>query len=404
MNDSTPSDPTPTIAPKAQGLIARVQAILLRPSPTWDVIATETSDVKSLYTGYIIPLAAIGPLAAIIGVTVFTLGFGLIPGLIAGIWQFVGSLIVVYVLALITDALAPSFDGQKNFNQAFKLAGYSMTAGWAAGIILILPFLAPIAGLIGLYNFYLFYRGAPRLMKTPAEKSLGFTAVVGVIALLVMLIVVWTSALITGAGMLGAGVMGAGMFGGLHRGAMVSNDGKVNGTIRVNGVTVDLGKAQQAADQMAAEASAQQNGTTTVKVADPQVLLALMPASYMGVTRSDDSTSSGGAGGINAANAEGHYVINDNTVQLQISDLGSVSGLGAFATAMNVNSSSSSATGYSKIVTQNGQMITEEYDRDSKYGKYGIVRNGRISVEASGTVDSIDTLKNLVNSIDAGQL
>ncbi len=393
MTDSPTPDPTPTISPKARGLINRVQDILLRPAPTWDVIDTEPADVKSLYMGYVIPLAAIGPVASIIGISLFTLGFGLIPAVLGGIWGFAVGLGMVYVLALIIDALAPSFNGQKNFLQAFKLAAYSMTAGWVAGIVMVIPLLFFVVLLASLYNLYLFYIGLPKLMKSPPEKSLGYTAVVVIIAIVLL-------AVAGGVGKIIADGAALGTLGAMNHGAVVADNGKVSGTVKIGGASVDLGKIQQATDQMAA----QQNGTSTVKVADPQVLLALMPANFMGAARTDDGTSSGGAAGMSIATADAHYLINGNTINLQVEDLGTASGLGAMAAALNVNSSSSSATGYSKISTQNGQMVSEEYDRDSKYGKYAVVRNGRISVEASGTVDSIDTLKNLVNGLDAGKL
>ena len=406
MTDSPTPTPTPTISPKAQGLINRVKAILLQPSATWDVIAAEPAETKALYTGYVIPLAAIGPIASAIGMIVFGVGaFGYswhpspIMAVLSGVVRFGLSLVSVYIMALVIDALAPSFDGQKNFIQALKVSVYSMTAAWVVGIVGLVPMLG-ILGLIGLYSLYLLYLGLPKLMKAPPEKSLGYTIVAVIVTAVLWIIVNAIGGALVGGSMMGA----AGAMHGPLGSTVATNDaGKLSGQVKLNGVTVDLGKAQQAAERMAAEASAQQNGTTTVKVADPQVLLGLMPGSYMGVARSDDSTSSGGAAGIATAQAEGHYVLGGNTVNLQVADLGSVAGFGAMAAAMNINSSSSSATGYEKMTTVNGQMISEEYDRESKYGKYTLVRNGRLSIEASGTVDSIDTLKNLVNAVDAGK-
>ena len=43
-------------------LVERVKNILLTPRPEWEVIDGEPATPASLYTGYIIPLAAIGPL------------------------------------------------------------------------------------------------------------------------------------------------------------------------------------------------------------------------------------------------------------------------------------------------------------------------------------------------------
>jgi hypothetical protein len=45
------------------------------------------------------------------------------------------TLLSVFLLALIIDALAPSFDGQKNRVQAFKVAAYTGTAGWVFGVL-----------------------------------------------------------------------------------------------------------------------------------------------------------------------------------------------------------------------------------------------------------------------------
>ena len=52
-------------------LIDRVKRILLSPRTEWEVIDAEPTTPAQLYTGYIMPLAAIGPIAQIIGYSVF---------------------------------------------------------------------------------------------------------------------------------------------------------------------------------------------------------------------------------------------------------------------------------------------------------------------------------------------
>ncbi|MBA3496806.1 MAG: hypothetical protein H0T86_06850 [Gemmatimonadales bacterium] len=52
-------------------LVDRVKRILLSPQPEWQVIDDEVTSPGALYTGYIVPLAAIGPLASVIGYSVF---------------------------------------------------------------------------------------------------------------------------------------------------------------------------------------------------------------------------------------------------------------------------------------------------------------------------------------------
>ena len=181
-------------------LIERAKNILLTPKTEWPVIAVETETVQSLYTGYIVILSAIGPLAMIIGGNV-----------IAGIVAYVIGLVVTYVLALIVDALAPTFGGEKNFVASLKLVAYSYTAAWVAGIFQLLPFLGGIIGLLAaIYSFYTFYLGVPVLKKGPPEKALGYTIVVVLcgIALGVVLAAVLMSLFVGTAGLAGMSGMG----------------------------------------------------------------------------------------------------------------------------------------------------------------------------------------------------
>ena len=50
-------------------LIERVKSILVKPKETWPVIAAEGGDVASLYTGYVMILAAIPAVAGFIGLS-----------------------------------------------------------------------------------------------------------------------------------------------------------------------------------------------------------------------------------------------------------------------------------------------------------------------------------------------
>jgi hypothetical protein len=98
--------------------------------------------------------------------------------------SYVLTLVGTYVLALIIDALAPTFNAQRNQIQALKVAAYSMTAAWVAGIFVIIPMLG-VLGILGLYSLYLLYLGLPVLMKASRDKALPYTAVVVVAALVV---------------------------------------------------------------------------------------------------------------------------------------------------------------------------------------------------------------------------
>jgi hypothetical protein len=177
-------------------LAERVKNILVQPSQEWDVIAREPASVADIFKSYVLPLAAIGPIASIIGLSLIgfgvpTLGRYRVPlgsAIAQAVVTYVLSLAAVYVLALIIDALAPSFSGQKNHVQAFKLAAYSSTAAWVAGIFGLIPALGFLA-ILGLYSLYLLYLGVPILMKVPEYRVTGYTVTV-IIAAIVLFVVV----------------------------------------------------------------------------------------------------------------------------------------------------------------------------------------------------------------------
>lgn len=169
-------------------LVARAKAIILTPKTEWVVIEQEQTTVQELYRSYIIPLAAIAPIATIIGYSVFGVNLGVfgayrVPlgrSISAGVTHFVLSLVTVYVGGLIINALAPKFGGVADQMQAFKLSAYGSTAGWLAGIFALLPGLRTLA-ILGLYSLYLLFLGVPVMMKSPDDRTPGYVAaVVGV--------------------------------------------------------------------------------------------------------------------------------------------------------------------------------------------------------------------------------
>ena len=174
----------------------RVRNILLTPKTEWPRIDAEPSTIGGIYRSYVVILAAIGPIAGLIGMLVFgysVLGFSYRPSvgfaLATALVQYVLSLVGVYVLALIIEALAPTFGGTKDRVKAFKVAAYASTAGWVAGILLLLPNLALIAALLGLYNLYLLYTGLPVLMKSPPDRSVGYIVAVIVAGIVLYLVI-----------------------------------------------------------------------------------------------------------------------------------------------------------------------------------------------------------------------
>lgn len=175
-------------------LVDRVKNILLSPRTEWQVIDAEPATVASLYAGYIAPLAAIPAICTAIGMSVFGISIPFVGGrirtpitnsIIRAVAMYVMSLIGVYILSLIVNALAPTFNGTKNHVQALKVVAYSYTASWVAGILTLLPALSILGLLAGLYSLYLLFLGLPVLMKSPADKAIGYTVVVIIVSIVV---------------------------------------------------------------------------------------------------------------------------------------------------------------------------------------------------------------------------
>jgi hypothetical protein len=176
-------------------LVERAKAIVLTPQQEWPIIASEATTVADLYKNYIAILAAIGPVASVIGMSIVGMrlpGVGsfrvpITSAIGSAIVQYVLTLAGVYVLALVIDALAPRFSAKKSMDQAFKLSAYASTAAWLAGIFMLIPALGAL-GILGLYSLYLLYLGLPVLMKCPEDKSLGYTAAVVVAGVVIFLL------------------------------------------------------------------------------------------------------------------------------------------------------------------------------------------------------------------------
>jgi len=128
-------------------VVERARNILLQPGQEWPVIAGEATDTKTLFLSYAVILAAIPAIAgwlghSLIGVSVPFIGTyrtPLVAGLAFAVVAYVLSLVAVFVVGLIVDALAPTFGGEKNATQAMKCAVYAYTPAWVAGVLHLIP-------------------------------------------------------------------------------------------------------------------------------------------------------------------------------------------------------------------------------------------------------------------------
>ena len=176
--------------------VDRARNIIVQPKQEWKLIADEATTPAELYQEYILPLAAIGPAATLIGGSLvgirLPMGTYRVPigaSVVYAVASYGLTVLGVYVLGLIINALAPNFSAQKDPVQALKVAAYSSTPGWLAGVFALVPALSILGVLGGLYGLYLVYLGLVALMRPAEEQSLSYTAVVVVCAVLIFFVI-----------------------------------------------------------------------------------------------------------------------------------------------------------------------------------------------------------------------
>lgn len=177
-------------------IVERAKNILISPKTEWEVIKNEQSTVADLFTKYALILSLIPVIAGFIGQSLVGISLGpfgsfkvpVVNGLIYAVLYYVLTLAGIYLVAFIVDALAPSFGAQKDMISSLKVVVYSYTAVWVAGIFQILPMLA-ILSILGLYSLYLLYLGLNIVKGSPADKVLGYTAVVVIITIVVYFVI-----------------------------------------------------------------------------------------------------------------------------------------------------------------------------------------------------------------------
>jgi len=185
-----------------QKIIERVKQIVLKPRETWETIAAEEATVAGLFKDYLLILAAIPAIASFLGYWIIgyriPFRFGWFGGMIR--LSFLESLLnaVIWYLLMVTGVwlagkiisfLAPRFGALQDDVKGFKVAVFSYTPYFAAGILLIIPSLGVLTTLAGLYGLYLLYIGLPIVTGAPKEKSLAYTIVVIVVLILIFFIV-----------------------------------------------------------------------------------------------------------------------------------------------------------------------------------------------------------------------
>jgi hypothetical protein len=453
---TTWSTPPPAL-PSMPGLLQRIKNILLSPGTEWPVIAAEPTSQSQIFIGYVAPLSALAAVMAFIHMSVIgiSLPFGgairtpVLSGLFTAVLTVVMAFIGVFIIALIINALAPTFGGQRDLRQAVKGAAYSLTPAYVSSVLALSPILGTLLQLLALlYGIYVLYVGLPIVMRSPRERAVGYTATTVLCTFLVGILFGVASASLgiyghSTSGLLGRNVtsddQSTAAVGAMIGGALGTDaKGKAGLTAALNNL-VKAGEQNEAAAAAAARAAppvaapaettatggssdAAQNpaaavgglmtalggalgGDHPVAVLDFHALTPLLPAALPGMKRTEARGESGGAMGVKTASATGTYQGDNGAgMHVEITDMAAVSGLMNMAGALAQETSSESDSGFERDQNVGGRTVHEIYDNRAKHGELSLILVKRYKVDITGDNVDIGALEQALGSIDLGRL
>ncbi|HYN09358.1 MAG TPA: Yip1 family protein [Vicinamibacterales bacterium] len=403
-------------------LVQRAKNIVLTPQTEWPVIASETTPSNNLVTGYVVPLAAVSAVAAFIGQVfvgvsvpfVGTVRIPIVNGLVGAVLAIVMAVVLVYVLAAIINALAPTFNTEKNKAQAFKVAVYSITPVWIAGILNIIPALGLLGILAALYGIYLMYLGLRQVMKSPDDKAVAYTAIVAISCLVVMIVLGAVTATVAGIGTYaGGGITGLGRSPAAT--AQVDPNSPLGKLESFGKAMEDSAKKMEAA-QKSGDANAQVTaaleglgtlfgGGKRVNPIEIDQLKTFVPETFGGMPKTSTSAEKTGLPGLMVSTVEARYSDGQRTIELELIDTGGVSGLVGIAAWAGAMSEKEDDEGFERTRKEGDRIVHEKGSkRAGGTNEFALVLAGRFVVTAKANGVELNDLKNAVASLDLAKL
>lgn len=140
----------------------------------------------ALFLGYVVPLAAIGPIATYVALRV--IGVGIAPGRLYRASQrvaltnaaesFAFALSGAFLIAGIIVALAPLFGARRDFKRSFAIAAYAYTPLWLGAVLLLDPRAARLQVVAVGDALVLLVLGLIALVGAPPRRAIAFAAAI----------------------------------------------------------------------------------------------------------------------------------------------------------------------------------------------------------------------------------
>ena len=174
-------------AEQASAYIKRLWNIHVDVEKEWEEIYKDSIDYKDFYIKYIIPLAAIGPIASFIG-----FGYVGIPGyrtlpllycFLQSSISFIFMLLSVYMMAVLISSVTYVTGNYDDDSEAIKVAAYSYTPNWLASLLYLNPIFTPVIIVLSFYGLVIAYFGFRKGMKSPPWLAGWATVIIAIFGL-----------------------------------------------------------------------------------------------------------------------------------------------------------------------------------------------------------------------------
>ena len=159
--------------------LRRLTYLVFRPADEWAAIAREPTTIDELLRRYILPLAALAPIATFIGMEVFDRSWDADHGYLvppdqifsAAATTFFGIIGSIFALAAIMAVIAPMYHCKRDFLSALKVSTHGASPLLLSGATLVLPAMIVVSMVALCYTLFLYYVGARTVLQIRSDQA-----------------------------------------------------------------------------------------------------------------------------------------------------------------------------------------------------------------------------------------
>lgn len=154
-------------------LLFQIKDLIGNPAHAWETIDTEKRPVSQIRNGILFPLSLLVSISGAMG-SLFYINPGLSPvySVFTGIEIFIALYISTYASAYILREISHALGLERNYAVSFRLIVYSIVPFLLCQIVNRLFESLLFVDVLALFGLYIFWTGAGRMLKPPANKKI----------------------------------------------------------------------------------------------------------------------------------------------------------------------------------------------------------------------------------------